>query len=72
MQYMMIFFLHDFFFQKFSTIKYIIDKKIHKTNIDVILASHTHQVPHVGFPHIDPVTKAIMLKTKPDGARLLK
>jgi len=38
--------------------------------MDVILASHAHQVPHVGFPHIDPVIKAIMLKINPDGAKL--
>ena len=39
--------------------------------MDVILASHAHHVPQVGFPHIDPVTKAIILKTNPDGAKLL-
>ena len=39
--------------------------------MDVILASHAHHVPHVGFPHIDPVTRAIILKTNPDGAKLL-
>ena len=39
-------------------------------NIDVIRASQAHQVPHVGLPHIDPVTKAIILNTKPDGAKL--
>ena len=31
--------------------------------MDVILASHAHHVPQVGFPHIDPVTKAIILNT---------
>ena len=39
-------------------------------NIEVILASHAHQVPQVGLPHIDPVTKAIILNIKPDGAKL--
>ena len=28
-------------------------------------------MPQVGLPQIDPVTKAIILKTNPDGARLL-
>ena len=41
-----------------------------KINIEVILASHAHQVPHVGLPHIDPVTKAMMLKRNPVGAKL--
>ena len=40
------------------------------TSIEVILASHTHQVPQVGFPHIAPVTRAIILNIKPEGARL--
>ena len=38
--------------------------------MEVILASQAHQVPQVGLPQIDPVTKAITLKTKPDGAKL--
>ena len=45
---------------------------MHKINIDVIRASHAHQVPQVGFPQIDPVTKAIILNTKPDGAKLFE
>ena len=36
----------------------------------MILASHTHQVPHVGFPQIDPVTKAISVNNIPEGAKL--
>ena len=40
--------------------------------MDVILASHAHQVPHVGFPQIDPVTKAIKVKRIPEGARLFE
>ena len=39
-------------------------------SIDVILASQAHQVPQVGFPQIEPVTNAIILKTKPEGAKL--
>tara|TARA_B110000881_G_C18435349_1_gene443071 strand:+ start:92 stop:310 length:219 start_codon:yes stop_codon:yes gene_type:complete len=38
--------------------------------MDVILASHAHQVPQVGLPHIEPVTSAIMLNKNPDGAKL--
>ena len=38
--------------------------------MDVILASHAHHVPHVGLPQIEPVTKAIILKTNPEGAKL--
>ena len=40
--------------------------------MEVIIASHAHQVPHVGFPQIDPVTKAINVKSIPDGARLFE
>ena len=43
---------------------------MHSTNIEVILASHAHQVPQVGLPHIAPVTKAIILNIKPEGAKL--
>ena len=43
---------------------------MHNINIEVILASQAHQVPHVGFPHIEPVTKAIKLNTNPEGAKL--
>ena len=39
-----------------------------RINIDVILASHAHHVPHVGFPQIAPVTNAIILKINPEGA----
>ena len=39
--------------------------------MEVILASQAHHVPQVGLPQIDPVTNAIILKTKPDGAKLL-
>ena len=38
--------------------------------MEVILASQAHHVPQVGLPQIDPVTKAMRLKTKPDGAKL--
>ncbi len=43
-----------------------------KISMDVILASQAHQVPQVGFPQIEPVTNAIILKTKPEGAKLLR
>jgi hypothetical protein len=38
--------------------------------MEVIRASHAHHVPHVGLPQIAPVTNAIILKTKPEGAKL--
>tara|TARA_B100001540_G_C15347461_1_gene435291 strand:+ start:294 stop:548 length:255 start_codon:yes stop_codon:yes gene_type:complete len=38
--------------------------------MEVILASQAHQVPQVGLPHIDPVTRAIILNKNPEGARL--
>ena len=50
--------------------KYIIHKIVPKLSIEVILASHAHHVPHVGLPQIEPVTSAIILNTKPDGAKL--
>tara|TARA_B100000482_G_C12339202_1_gene192133 strand:+ start:259 stop:513 length:255 start_codon:yes stop_codon:yes gene_type:complete len=40
--------------------------------MEVIRASQAHQVPHVGFPHIEPVTKATILNTNPEGARLFE
>jgi hypothetical protein len=42
--------------------------KKNKINIEVSLASHTHQVPHVPFPHILPVIKHIREKIAPAGA----
>ena len=39
-----------------------------KINIDVNLASQTHHVPHIGFPHKEPVTRQIRVKTAPIGA----
>ena len=38
--------------------------------MEVNLASQTHQVPHVGFPHNDPVTIETKEKTQPNGAKL--
>ena len=38
-----------------------------KINIEVNLASHTQYAPQVKFPHIDPVTKTIMLIINPIG-----
>ena len=40
--------------------------------MEVILAAHAHQVPQVGFPHIDPVTKAIKVNRIPEGAKLFE
>jgi len=39
--------------------------------IDVILASQTHHVPHVGCPHKEPVTIAKQVNINPSGAILL-
>ena len=39
-----------------------------KIRVDVSLASHTHQVPQLGFPHIAPLIKAIKVKEAPIGA----
>ena len=35
---------------------------------DVSLASHTHQVPHMGFPHIEPDIKHMRVNIAPIGA----
>ena len=35
---------------------------------EVKRASHTHQVPHIGFPHKDPLIIQIKVKTAPIGA----
>ena len=43
---------------------------MHNINIDVILASQAHHVPQVGFPQIEPVTKATKLNINPEGAKL--
>jgi hypothetical protein len=40
--------------------------------MEVILASQAHHVPQVGLPQIEPVTKAIILNTRPDGAKLFE
>ena len=37
-------------------------------NVDVILASHCHQVPQVGIPHIDPDNKPMNVIIAPIGA----
>ena len=39
-----------------------------ETTMDVNLASHTHQVPHMGLPHNEPVIKQIRVKVAPIGA----
>ena len=48
--------------------KIIIKYKKNKIATDVNLASQTHQVPHIGFPHIDPVTRQIKVNVAPIGA----
>ena len=35
---------------------------------EVNLASHTHQVPHIGLPHKDPDIKHINVNVAPMGA----
>jgi len=35
---------------------------------DVNLASQTHQVPHIGLPHIEPVNSVSSANTAPIGA----
>ena len=42
-----------------------------KTSSDVKRASHTHQVPQVGLPHIDPVINVARVKHAPIGAQAL-
>ena len=39
--------------------------------MDVNLASHTHHVPQVGFPHNEPVIIDMKVKIIPTGAKLL-
>ena len=41
------------------------------TSSDVSLASQTHQVPQVGFPHIEPVINVANVKQAPMGAQAL-
>ena len=36
-----------------------------KISSEVSLASHTHQVPHIGLPQIDPVTNAKKVNKAP-------
>ena len=38
-------------------------------NSEVSLASQTHHVPHIGFPHIEPVTSVDNVNTAPMGAQ---
>ena len=51
------------FFKKI-TIRY----RKNKIATDVKRASHTHQVPHIGLPHNEPVIKQIRVKVAPIGA----
>ena len=39
-----------------------------KTSIDVRRASHTHHVPQIGLPQIEPVTRVIKANPAPIGA----
>ena len=49
--------------------KIIIAKyKNNKINSEVKRASHTHQVPHMGFPQSEPVTRAMTVNEAPIGA----
>ena len=41
-----------------------------RTNVDVNLASQTHQVPQVGFPQIAPVIRTRKASDAPMGAML--
>ena len=41
---------------------------INKIATDVKRASHTHQVPHIGLPQIEPVTSARKVNDAPSGA----
>ena len=38
-----------------------------KINMEVRRASQTHQVPHMGLPHSDPVSSAKKVKAAPTG-----
>ena len=48
--------------------KIIIKYKKNKIATDVNLASQTHQVPHIGLPHKEPVIKQINVNVAPIGA----
>ena len=41
---------------------------IKRTKTEVNLASHTHQVPHIGLPHSDPDIKHFNVNIAPIGA----
>jgi hypothetical protein len=41
---------------------------INRIKVEVILASHCHQVPHVGMPQIDPENNAMKVIITPTGA----
>ena len=38
------------------------------TRTEVSRASQTHQVPHIGLPHSEPVTRQMKVKPAPRGA----
>ena len=54
--------VNEFF--KRIMVRYIINK----IATDVKRASQTHQVPHIGLPHKEPVIKQIRVKVAPMGA----
>jgi len=41
---------------------------INNINVETILASQAHQVPHVGMPHIEPEISAMNVVITPMGA----
>ena len=55
-----------------SSIAELINKKLQyntpSINVVVNLASHVHQVPQVGFPQIEPVSRVKTVKNKPISA----
>ena len=55
-------------FSKDRFINIIIRYIIKSIATEVKRASHTHHVPHIGFPQRDPVIKQIMVKVAPIGA----
>ena len=57
-----------FIFVKEFFKKIIIKYKNNNIATDVSLASQTHQVPHMGFPQKEPVTRHISVKVAPIGA----
>ena len=55
-------------FEKEFLRKIIIKYKSRSMATEVNLASQTHQVPHIGLPHKEPVIRQIKVKVAPIGA----